>query len=120
MATTGVEEGVDFLRAVGRGIEEAGTTFDNVTPELRLAYRAVHLWLAWAGADQADRILNAHAATAALEQIESLSIFNEEESGIGEEGVYTVFEGSQIEASFPATEGGWQMALAYRDDTLAK
>jgi hypothetical protein len=37
-----------------------------------------------------------------------------------DEGVYTVFEGSDIEASFPATEEGWQFALAYRDDTLAK
>lgn len=35
-------------------------------------------------------------------------------------GVYTVFEGSDIEASFPATPEGWAMALKYRDDTLDK
>lgn len=33
---------------------------------------------------------------------------------------YVVFEGSQIEAAFPATPEGWQRALAYRDDTLEK
>lgn len=37
-----------------------------------------------------------------------------------EEQVYVVFEGSQIEARFSATPEGWRMALAYRDDTLAK
>jgi hypothetical protein len=33
---------------------------------------------------------------------------------------YVVFEGSDIEARFPATDDGWKLALAYRDDTLAK
>jgi hypothetical protein len=40
--------------------------------------------------------------------------------GVDQDPIYTVFEGSDIEASFPATEDGWKMALAYRDDTLAK
>jgi hypothetical protein len=45
---------------------------------------------------------------------------DEKELESNEDAVYTVFEGSQIEASFPATPEGWQTALDYRDDTLAK
>lgn len=37
-----------------------------------------------------------------------------------EQGAYVVFEGSQIEAAFPATPEGWQIALDYRNDTLEK
>jgi hypothetical protein len=44
----------------------------------------------------------------------------QEEIMSNENADYVVFEGSQIEASFPATPEGWQMALAYRDDTIAR
>jgi hypothetical protein len=44
----------------------------------------------------------------------------EKNQQITDDDAYTVFEGSAIEASFPATEDGWKTALAYRDDALEK